>query len=271
MLNDLWLQFGWAGWKPVATALLLPPVPLLLLMWCGALLVRRRPAWGWLLLACGGAALWLASTLAVGEHLQDRLLHPLRALDPADLQGRRGATAPSTAIVVLGAGRESHAPEYAAPSLPPLAIERLRYGVWLSRQSGWPLAFSGGVGHAQAGGRSEAEIAAQIAARDFGRPLKWTESASRDTRGNAEASVALLRPVGVARIVVVTHGWHMRRSLRAFEHAVARSGGGIELVAAPMGLSQGDLRPLLRWLPSSAGFTATQQALREMLGLWAGA
>jgi len=273
MLNDLWLQWGLAGWKPVAAALLLPPMPLLVLMLGGALLARRRPAWGWLLLLAGAAGIWLACTLAIGEWLQHRLLAPSRPLGAADLSqlqaARRGG--PATAIVVLGAGRERHAPEYAASNLTPLAMERLRYGLWLSREAGLPVAVSGGVGHAQAGGLSEAEVAAQIAARDFGRALKWTEAGSRDTRENARLTVALLRPAGITRIVLVTHGWHMRRSLRAFEQAVARSGGGISLVAAPMGLADHDARPLLRWLPSAAGFAATCYSLREYLGLWAGA
>jgi uncharacterized SAM-binding protein YcdF (DUF218 family) len=272
ILNDLWLQFGLAGWKPAAAALLLPPVPLVGLMCCGALLVRRRPIWGWLLLMAGAVGIWLSCTVALGDWLERQLLYPSRPLVVADLQRLQAASrgAPTTAIVILGSGRESHAPEYGAPNLPPLAMERLRYGIWLSRQTGLPLAFSGGTGHALVEGPSEAEVAAQIAQRDFGRMLKWTESSSRDTRDNARRTLALLRPAGIQRIVLVTHGWHMRRSLRAFEQAAAQ-GGGIELVAAPMGLAVNDVRPLLRWLPGLAGFTATYHALREYLGLWVGA
>jgi len=272
VLNDLLLQSGWMGWKPVLTALLLPPVPLLLWMMLGAALARRRAAWGWLLLLTGAAGIWLSSTTVVGQWLQRQLLHPSRALSLQDLQQLRGAAGPpTTAIVVLGAGRESFAPEYGAPNLPPQAMERLRYGLWLARETGLPVAFSGGTGHAQAAGPAEAEVAAQIAARDFDRPLQWTEPESRDTRENAERSVALLRTAGVTRIVLVTHGWHMRRSLRAFEQAIARGGGGIALVAAPMGLARDGSVGALRWLPSQAGYADTRNALREYLGLLAGA
>jgi len=69
----------------------------------------------------------------------------------------------------------------------------------------------------------------------------------------------------------VTHGWHMRRSLRAFEQAIAGSGGGIALTPAPMGLARDDAPAVLRWLPSNAGFADTRNALREYLGLLAGA
>lgn len=278
MLNDLLLQFGAVGWKPALTALLLPPVPLLLLMLTGAALARRRPAWGWLLLLAGAAGIWLGSTTAMGEWLQRQLLAPHRALSLQDLQQLqqlqppRRSTAPAAgAIVVLGAGRESYAPEFGTANLPPQAMERLRYGLWLARETGLPVAYSGGTGHAQASGPAEAEVAAQIAARDFARPLKWTEAESRDTRENAERSVALLRGAGVSRIVLVTHGWHMRRSLRAFEQAVARSGGGITLQAAPIGLARDESAGALRWLPSQDGFAETRSALREYLGLLAGA
>lgn len=268
MLND-WMQLvGAAGFKPVLTALLLPPVPLLALMLLGAALLRRRPGWGWMLVIGGAAGVWLGCTTAAGEWLQQRLLQPPPALQAEAL--RAGARSGS-AILVLGGGRESDAPEFGAANLSRYSMERLRYGVWLSRRAGVPLGYSGGVGHAQRGGITEAEAAARIAAAEFGQPLRWTESASRDTRGNAEHSVALLRAAGVTRIVLVTHGWHMRRSLRAFEQAIARSGGGITLLAAPMGLARDDSVPPLRWLPSQAGFAATRHALREFLGLWAGA
>ncbi len=275
MLNDLFAQQGWVGWKPVLTALALPPVPMLFLMLLGAALVRRRAVWGGLLLLAGAAGIWFGSTAAVGERLQRQLLHPSRALTLQDLQQlqaqRRTAGPPAAAIVVLGAGREGYSPEYGAHNLTPMGMERLRYGLWLARETSLPLAFSGGIGHAQADGPAEAEVAALIAARDFNRPLKWVESASRDTRENAAASVAALRAAGVTRIVLVTHGWHMRRSLRAFEQAIAASGGGISLQAAPMGLARSESAGALRWLPSNDGFSATRNALREYLGLLAGA
>lgn len=278
MLHDLFVQFGIEGWKPVLTALLLPPVPFLLLMLVGATQARRHVVWAWLLLLAGAAGIWLSSTVAVGEALQHQLLSPMHALTLQDLkdlepQGQRrgGAAAPPTAIVVLGGGRERYAPEYGGGNLVDQSMERLRYGLWLSRETEWPVAFSGGNGHAQPDGPSEAAIAARIATTEFGRALKWTEDGSRDTRENAVRSVALLQPAGIKRIVLVTHGWHMRRSLRAFEQAIAHRAGGITLVPAPMGLARRQLTPALLWLPSSAGFRATRQALHEYAGLLLGA
>ena len=74
---------------------------------------------------------------------------------------------------------------------------------WFIKNTGIPVAFSGGVGHAGANGTSEAEVAAHVAEKDFHHPLRWLESESRDTRENAQRSVALLRQVGVRHLVVV--------------------------------------------------------------------
>jgi hypothetical protein len=43
----------------------------------------------------------------------------------------------------------SYAPEYGVGNLAAPSLERLRYGLWLSRSTGVPVAFSGGVGWAQ--------------------------------------------------------------------------------------------------------------------------
>ena len=209
--------------------------------------------------------------MAVGQALQRTLLSPPPALTMEDLKQLQAARKPSTAIVVLGGGRQDYAPEYGGPNLNELSVERLRYGLWLARETGLPVAFSGGTGHAQGAGPGEAQSAATIASRDFNRPLKWVEDGSRDTRENATSTVALLQSAGVGRIVLVTHGWHQRRAVRAFEQAIAQRGAAINVVAAPMGLARNELTPLLRWLPSSSGFRATRQALHEAAGLLLGA
>ena len=272
-MNEWVLILGIESWKPVLSALLLPPVPLLLLMLVGAAQMWRRPVLGWLLVLLATVALWLGSTTAVAEALRRGPLAAPPALTAADIAGlRRRPGAPAdTAIVVLGGGRDTWAPELAGPNLTAFSLERLRYGIRLARETGQPLAFSGGVGHGQTGTPSEAEVAAEIAAREFARPLQWTEKRSRDTRENALYTLALLRPLGITRIVVVTHGWHMRRALRDFERAAALKGGELRLVAAPMGLATLDGGRLLRWLPSAEGALHCRLALHEWLGLALGA
>lgn len=271
-MNEIFLALGIESWKPVLSALLLPPVPLLLLSLLGARLILWRRGLGWLLVLLSVLGLWFGATSALGEALQRGLLAP-----PAPLAGerlahfRREAVKTPTAIVVLGGGRESSAPEYGVASLTPMSLERLRYGVWLGRETGAPLMFSGGMGHAAQPGSSEAEIAAGVAAREFMRPLRWTETRSRDTRENAQFTTAALRGQGIGKLVVVTHGWHMPRALRAFREAAAREGVAWEVVPAPMGLAPRVERPALRWMPSSEGFLLVRAVLREKLGLLLGA
>ena len=175
------------------------------------------------------------------------------------------------AIVVLGAGRQSIAPEYGQSTLTAASLLRLHYAIWLSRRTGAPILFSGGIGHGQTDGPSEAEIAARIAERDYQRPLRWIETGSRDTRENAVRSVSMLERENLSEIILVTHGWHMRRSLKVFQWSVDRQGGAINLTPAPMDLGRRDISPVLRWIPSSEGISLGRSVWREAIGLWVGA
>ncbi len=266
-MNELFLTLGIESWKPVVTSLLLPPVPFLILILAGARLMFRRRLLAWLLILVSVVGLWLMCTTAMGGLLIKGLNRPPPALTESAIGALKRA--PRTAIVVLGAGRQVLAPEYGISTLKPRTIERLRYGLWLSRETGLPVAFSGGVGHGARPGPSEAEIAARIADREFSRPLRWTESESRDTRENAIKTVALLREQGIDTIVLVTHDYHMRRALRNFQRAAESS--NLKFVAAPMGLPMSSHINALQWLPSLDGFEDTQLALHEWLGYWMGA
>jgi uncharacterized SAM-binding protein YcdF (DUF218 family) len=271
-VNELFELFGLQSWKPIVTALLLPPVPLLLLALLGARLMfwRRGLAWLVLLLACAG--IWLSNCGNVGDWLERTLVTPPPALTPERIGDlRRDGAAGKGAIVVLGGGREAFAPEYGVSNLNPLSLSRLHYGLWLARQANLPVMFSGGVGHGDSPGTSEAEIAQRMAERDYGRPLKWVEKESRDTRENAVRSVALLKQAGVTEVVLVTHGWHMRRALRAFEAEARRADLAARVVPAPMGLAGQSDRSVIGWLPSYQGATRVRLVLREQLGLWFGA
>jgi uncharacterized SAM-binding protein YcdF (DUF218 family) len=272
-VNDLFLMLGIESWKPVLSTLLLPPVPLLLLMLVGARVLMWRRGVGWALVLMATAGVWFSACSATGELLQRALVSPpppLSAERIAELR-REMAARSSVAVVVLGGGREALAPEYGVASLSPLALERLRFGVWLSRLTNAPMMFSGGLSHTAQVGATEAEVAAEVAQREFGRPLRWIEGRSRDTRENAQRATSLLREQKIEHLVVVTHGWHMVRALRAFRDAKAKEGAGWEIVAAPMGLASRVERPTLRWMPSTEGFLLVRAVLREKVGWWLGA
>ena len=269
-MNSLFASLGIESWKPVVAALLLPPVPLLLLVLVGARLLLPRRGLGWLVILVSVALLWLSACTGAAQLLSRGLLQAPAALSFDRIRELRAEAAAkkTVAIVVLGGGSEPFAPEYGVSSLQASSLERLRYGVWLAAQTGAPLAFSGGTGWAQQGSTSEARVAAKIAAEEFGRPIRWVEEDSRDTRENAAQTIALLRPAGIRHIVLVTHGWHMPRALRAFSEA---AGPGMQIEAAAMGLARGLQAPALEWLPSSNGFRDVRHIVRELAGLYAGA
>jgi len=268
-MNDLFVMLGIEAWKPVLGAVFMPPMPFVLMVLVGGRLMFRNRLLAWSLLLFGALGTWAMCTTAVSGALSNVLLMPPRALSPSEIGDLKKA--PKTAIVVLGAGRYLLAPEYGVSNLKPMSMERLRYGLWLARETGLPVAFSGGIGHGGSPGPSEAEIAARIAEREFARPLRWTETLSRDTTENAFRSIALLHEAGVERIVLVTHGFHMRRALSAFERAKQRSNTTMEIIAAPMGLDAPGKLTVLDWLPSGDGFEETRITLHEWLGRLVGA
>ncbi|HYE69911.1 MAG TPA: YdcF family protein [Aquabacterium sp.] len=268
-------SLGWEGIKPLLTALVLPPVPLLLLLAFGVRQAfRQRPLSAWASIGLASVALWLCSCVAIGDGLERLLLPDAVALSEARItELRQLPSSRKLAIAVLGGGREPVAPEYGEAHLSALSMQRLHYAHWLARRlGGAPILFSGGVGREQdADGPAEAEVAARIADRDYGRRLRWLEKLSRDTRENAAASVPLLTADGVTDIVVVTHGWHMPRAERAFSDVARRQPTVPRIVPAPVGLARHTESPLLRWLPTAAGVAHVRTVLREALGLFMGA
>ncbi len=271
-MNSLFALWGLGSWKPVITALLLPPVPGLLAILFGAGVRCRKPRAGALCIAAGTALIWLSTCGAAAAWLEKHLLDVPPPLSTTRIEALRSEPGPAgaadtIAIVVLGGGRQRWAPEYAGPNLEWASLERLQYGLWLARATGRPVAFSGGVGWSQNGGTPEAVVAAAIARRDFSMPLRWIEDGSRDTRGNADRSVRLLLEAGVRHVLLVTHGWHMPRAARAFEAAAA---GRLQIEPAPMGLAPVDGDGILDALPTPKAATRTHQVLREWIGLRAG-
>ena len=250
------------AYKPLLTALVMPPMALLLLALFGLLLAlgnrhtKRRRIGGALValalvshgvLSCHGMAVWLAQ-------------HALASFKPASAQLLVADRV--QAIVVLGGGVLPVAPEYGQAQPSAETAARLRYGIWLARQTRLPLAFSGGMGWGASNrlDASEAAVVQRIAQQENGVTLRWVEGQSRDTAENARLMAPLLAASGVQRIALVTHASHMPRAVAEF----ARS--GLLVTPAPMGFVVPRRSPLLEWLPSAEGMQASQQVLREVLG-----
>lgn len=269
-MNDffVWLDLG--VWRSLFAALLLPPVPLIVLTLVGARLIPARRWLGWLAVLLGALGTWFSCTDIGATALRFWLLPPTRALSPSDVAELKRA--PATAIVVLGGGMRRLAPEYGVSDLNYLGLDRLRYGLWLARETDLPVLFSGGRGHtARPSEATEAEIAARVAERDFRSTLRWQESESRDTRENAIKSVALLKTQGIERIVLVTHAYHMPRSLANFDRAITTAQVRMKVTAAPMDVRPSERPRLMDFLPSRSGYVDTRLILHEWIGRVIGA
>lgn len=289
-------MFDLGSWKPLIGALLLPPVPGLVLVLVGARLILPRRNLGFLILLLGVSGLWLGSCTGTATWLQNQVLRPPPAVR-GEVQDRLSAAGsayarqvaaatrlgrtppePTVGIVVLGAGLMPASREYGVADLSHYFAERLRYGVWLSRQTGWPLGVSGGVGWGQKDvqiGPAEAEVAGRVAQQAYGATLRWIEKDSSDTRGNAAHTVSLLAGQGVTEIVVVTDAFHMPRARRAFEQAAAswatRAGKSAPTITpAPIKFWAKESNTALEWIPSGAGMVNVRLACHELLGLLAG-
>ncbi|GAC1605854.1 MAG: YdcF family protein [Ramlibacter sp.] len=243
--------------KPILAALLLPPAGPLLLGLLGLLLMGKRWLAGALVSLVAITSLWFISCHAVGVGLARTLLPQVKPLNATS-----AAMADVQAIVILGGGLKPQAPEYGRAQPSPVTLERIRYGAWLARQTGKPLAFAGGTGWGAAiGTHAEADVARNVLRDDYRLELKWADGRSRDTAENATLTAAAMRGDRIHRIALVTNAWHMPRARAAYEKA------GFQVTPAPIGFAAPRERVLLEWLPSAHGLELSRQVLREWVAL----
>jgi uncharacterized SAM-binding protein YcdF (DUF218 family) len=231
--------------KTLLRILILPPAGPLLLAIIGALLLRRRPRAGRVLLATGLGSLWLLSLPVVADVLTRTAQH-YPALDlNLPLQAQ--------AIVILGGGgQRTYAPEYGGPAPDPLLLERLTYGAYVAHHTGLPILVTGnGI---------EARAMRDSLVRNFAIEPRWIEDRAYDTFDNARNSAQMLRTDGVQRIVLVTSADHLWRAAHEFTAA------GMEVTPAPAGVwSERDLG-VQRYLPDAQALLRSYSATYELLG-----
>lgn len=241
-MNTAWLITN------LLAAFLLPPLNLLLVGLLGFALLRRRRALGRALLVTSLAGLWLLSTPYVAEHLLQGVSVP-----PSVPKGNE-----AEAIVILGGGSNTHAPEYGGDTMSSYTAARVRYGARLARLTGKPVLVSGGT---LAGSRSEGEIMRAALEGEYGIPVRWVEECSSNTWENARQSAEILRGAGIRRIYLVSHAWHLKRAIPQFERA------GLTVVPAGTGFPEPDIRQPLDLLPSARGLMGSYLAMHEGIGL----
>ncbi len=239
-------------------ALILPPTGLFLAILLG-LLWWPHPWLGRGLILLSVSALLVLSLPSVATRLMSGL-EPYPALNETDLAGSN-----AQAIVVIGAGRYSDALEYGGDDIGPMTLPRLRYAALLQRRTGLPLYASGGSPEYEH--PPLARLMKRALERDFRVPVAGIEEHSHTTWENARNSADLLQELGITRILLVSHAWHLPRAAQAFEQA------GFTVTPAPTSFAtrgNGDSKPV-DYLPSPRALYTSYYAIHEFLGrIWYG-
>ncbi|MCG8426846.1 MAG: YdcF family protein, partial [Chromatiales bacterium] len=121
----------------ILKSLLLPPGGLILLLLLGLLLSARLI--GKFLIFMTLVMLYLLSTPFAAQQLAGELEQQVAPIDTQAPEIRQ-----AQAILVLGGGRYTNAPEYGSDTVGPMLLERLRFAARLSRETGLPIIRSGG-------------------------------------------------------------------------------------------------------------------------------
>jgi uncharacterized SAM-binding protein YcdF (DUF218 family) len=232
--------------------LALPPTSLVLIALAGMLIGQRRRSAGMTLAVASLLALLALSTTFVARTLMHTLEPP-----PLNAAQRAGAQA----IVILAGGRVHASPEWGGDTVSASTLRRLRYGALLARETGLPVLLSGG--NPDRAELPEARLMQTALEHDFGVRARWIEDRSDTTAENARMTAAILAPLGITRVLLVTDGFHMPRARRAF--AVV---GLTPITAATGYIGQPQFR-LQHLVPNAEALRLSHLALREWAaGLW---
>lgn len=159
------------------------------------------------------------------------------------------------AIVVLGAGRNLEAVEYAGKMSASTELERLNYAAYLHRKTGLPILISGSS--------DEAAYMRDVMENTFQVPIRWQEGKSHTTWENAAYSDPILRDAGIRSAWVVTQAWHMPRAMLAFQNRAIR----YFPASTTYGSSNFWQHEWLWWTPQANALSRSHTALHEWLGL----
>lgn len=233
--------------------LLYPPGNLLLFLLLGLIFYQKRQVRIWLL-SLGLFQLLLFSLPIVANSL----ISSLESQYPP--QHKIWHDQSAEAIVVLGGGRNDRAIEYGGITVSNAEMERLRYAALLHRETGVPILLTGG--DPIESGISEAELMQQVLQDEFGITARWIEGNSHTTWENAVYSDEMLGADGVKTAWLVTHAWHMPRSMQVF------SGRAVQYIPAPHSYGVGAWDKLwFKWLPQAGALGLSTVALHEWLGI----
>ncbi|MGD9211679.1 MAG: YdcF family protein [Desulfobacteraceae bacterium] len=239
--------------KMIAPFLLPPGLFILILLMVGA--------WWWwkkkqrLALVFLGMAIiiWLPSM----DPTADLLMGPLEANMPLS------SNPDVDVIIMLGGATFSKVPDLSGTGAPgPGTMERLVTATRLQRRLHVPLIVSGGKVFADDG--SVARVTQRFLI-DLGIPPDkiYLENRSRDTYENALFSQKICQQHGFVTPLVVTSGYHLKRTMIAFNKI------GMKIIPFPCALTtwSGKSYKWRNFLPSVAALYGTSAALHEWFGL----
>ena len=229
--------------------LIVPPINLLLLAILGLLITRWRRVAGSRVTIVGIVGLLIFALPLIPDTLRSLLeiLPETPAFAPVPM-----------AIVILSGDTHNLDGTGRKLSVGSLTLERLQTGAALYRATHLPVLVTGGKMNESS--PSLAKLMTDSLAADFDVPIRWHEDRSRTTWENAEYSAAILKAAGIDSVFLVTHAWHMRRALIAFNHF------GIIVKPEPVAP---DLRPRflsVDLVPSAKAWLNSYYVMHEWIG-----
>jgi uncharacterized SAM-binding protein YcdF (DUF218 family) len=237
-----------------------PPGLILLLMLAGIVFTLRGSSFGKHISIFTLFIFWLLSSPIGAQALIDGLQKNYYPLNPNKLTPE-----PNTQIIVLAGGIQG-SPEYAAKAtLTEKTLERVHYTAYLYKQIHAPILVSGG--NRDYFGHSEADLIQSELQNSYSTPVAGIENTSRNTQEQSTLLVPILKANNVRSVYLVTHAWHMPRSIYAFKTAFANA--DVTIIPAPMGyidLKQKDYM-YANFLPSLDALNISTIALHEYIGL----
>lgn len=239
--------------KKLIQSFVLPPGLFITILgvW-GIVEFRRRKKAGAGLLACA-MLMYLLST----GFIADCLIQVAETRQPAG-----GSLDDADAIVMLGGGATEGVADLSGSGVPSAEVMgRLVDTVRLYRRLRKPVIVSGG---SEPGGFSEVDVDKRFLL-DLGVPEEviLVEKSSRDTVENAANIVKIVKRRGFRKVVLVTSGYHLRRSSMIFEQS------GIHFTAFSVD-TEGRYAVPLGWadfLPNASDLRKSSMALKEILGV----
>jgi uncharacterized SAM-binding protein YcdF (DUF218 family) len=233
---------------------ILPPGIIFVFLLFALIIYRRTPLFSFIISLSAIITLYILSMPLTARNLLSSLQsYPVIQL--IDLN--KGET--GTAIVILGAGRYSSAPEYGyRDEISPLSLERLRYGASIAERLKLPILLSGGNRNAEA--TSEAVIMNQLMVSVFKINTQYLEIDSTNTHEQAIEVKKVLVDKDINTIYLITHAWHMKRAVKEFNLQ------GFSVIPLPMGFAA-TAESENSFFPSAAALASTSRAMHEYYAL----